>query len=83
MKCDEPRIYLPAYLDGELDVAQTLRVREHLAECGECRDAQDDQIALAFCFARRHPVRPSAGPSPGPESAESFCPIAGGSLTWG
>jgi anti-sigma factor RsiW len=31
MTCDESRTYLPAYLDGELDIAETLRVREHLA----------------------------------------------------
>jgi anti-sigma factor RsiW len=46
MNCDDSRIYLPAYLDDELDVAESLRVQKHLAECGDCRRAQDEQLAL-------------------------------------
>jgi anti-sigma factor RsiW len=46
MKCDDSRIYLPAYLDDELDVAESLRVQKHLSECGDCRRAQDEQLAL-------------------------------------
>jgi anti-sigma factor RsiW len=46
MNCDDSRIYLPAYLDDELDVAESLRVQKHLTECGECRHAQDEQLAL-------------------------------------
>jgi anti-sigma factor RsiW len=46
MKCDDSRIYLSAYLDDELDVAESLRVQKHLAECRDCREAQDQQLAL-------------------------------------
>jgi anti-sigma factor RsiW len=46
MNCDESRTYLPAYLDDELDVAESLRVQKHLAECGDCRQTQDEQLAL-------------------------------------
>src|ERR1700688_1545890 len=46
MNCDNSRIYLPAYLDDELDVTESLRVQKHLAECGDCRQAQDEQLAL-------------------------------------
>lgn len=46
MNCDESRIYLPAYLDDEVDVAESLRVQKHLAECGDCRRAQDEQLVL-------------------------------------
>jgi anti-sigma factor RsiW len=46
MNCDDSRIYLPAYLDDELDVAESLRVQNHLAECGDCRQAQDQHLAL-------------------------------------
>jgi anti-sigma factor RsiW len=46
MKCDDSRIYIPAYLDEELDVGESLRVQKHLAECGDCRQAQDEQLAL-------------------------------------
>jgi anti-sigma factor RsiW len=46
MNCNDSRIYLPAYLDDELDVAESLRVQNHLAQCRECRQAQDQQLAL-------------------------------------
>jgi anti-sigma factor RsiW len=46
MNCDDSLIYLPAYLDEELDVAESLRVQKHLAECADCRRAQDQQLAL-------------------------------------
>jgi anti-sigma factor RsiW len=46
MTCDDSRIYLGAYLDEELGVAESLRVQKHLTECGTCRQAQDEQLAL-------------------------------------
>jgi anti-sigma factor RsiW len=46
MKCDDSRVYLLAYLDDELDVAESLRIQKHLAECGDCRQAQDEQLVL-------------------------------------
>jgi anti-sigma factor RsiW len=46
MNCGDSRIYLPAYLDDELGVAESLRVQGHLAECGDCRKAQEQQLAL-------------------------------------
>jgi anti-sigma factor RsiW len=61
MNCDDSRIYLPAYLDDELEVADSLRVQKHLAECGDCQRAQDEQLALRS--ALRDPdlrARPSA-----------------------
>jgi anti-sigma factor RsiW len=44
INCDDS--YLSAYLDDELDVAGNLLVQRHLAECGNCRRAQDQQLAL-------------------------------------
>ena len=61
MKCDDSRVYLLAYLDDELDVAESLRVQKHLSECGDCRQAQDEQLVLRS--ALRDPAlyaRPSA-----------------------
>ena len=46
MNCDDSLIYLPAYLDDELDVADSLRVQKHLTECADCRLAQEEQLAL-------------------------------------
>ncbi len=59
MNCDDSRIYLPAYLDDELDVAESLRVQKHLAECGDCRRVQDRQVVLRAALRdpglRAHP----------------------------
>jgi anti-sigma factor RsiW len=61
MNCDDSRIYLLAYLDDELDVAESLRVQKHLSGCGDCRQAQGEHLALRS--ALRDPAlyaRPSA-----------------------
>ena len=61
MNCDDSRIYLAAYLDDELDVAESLGVQKHLAGCGTCRRAQDQQLILRASL--RDPdlyARPSA-----------------------
>jgi anti-sigma factor RsiW len=46
MNCDDSRIYLPAYLDDELYVAESLRVQKHRAECRHCRQAENERLAL-------------------------------------
>jgi anti-sigma factor RsiW len=46
MTCDDSRTYLSAYLDEELDVAESLRVQKHLAGCQDCQEAQDEQLVL-------------------------------------
>ena len=46
MTCEDSRLYLSAYLDDELDVTDTLRMQSHLASCGACRKAQDEQLTL-------------------------------------
>src|SRR6266404_6424168 len=46
MNCEDSRIYLPAYLDDELEVVENLRMQKHLAECADCRQAQEEQLAL-------------------------------------
>jgi mycothiol system anti-sigma-R factor len=46
MTCESVRDTLGAYLDGELDASAEFRMRTHLAECPECRDAYRRQRAL-------------------------------------
>jgi anti-sigma factor RsiW len=46
MNCNDSHLYLPAYLDDELDVAESLRAHKHLAECPNCRLSQSEQLAL-------------------------------------
>ena len=33
MNCDDSRVYLPAYVDDELGVAESLLVQKHLSRC--------------------------------------------------
>jgi anti-sigma factor RsiW len=46
MNCEDLKMYLSAYVDDELDVAESLRLEKHLIECRECREAQEAQLAL-------------------------------------
>jgi anti-sigma factor RsiW len=46
MNCPDTRIYLMAYLDDELDVAETLRVEQHLSSCHACSAARDEALSL-------------------------------------
>ena len=46
MTCEDSRLYLSAYLDDELGVAESLRMQSHLASCSGCRKAQEEQLAL-------------------------------------
>jgi anti-sigma factor RsiW len=46
MNCPDARIYLMAYLDDELDVADTLRVEQHLSTCQECGAVREEALAL-------------------------------------
>jgi len=50
MSCEELRGALPAYLDGELDVAETLAVERHLAECRECGEIAAHERAFRAAF---------------------------------
>jgi len=54
MNCTDSRVYLPAYLDDELDVGEILRIQEHLAYCTDCRHAQDQQLALRSVLRDPH-----------------------------
>jgi anti-sigma factor RsiW len=46
MNCEDMRMYLSAYLDDELDVAESLRLEKHVKECPGCREVQEAQLAL-------------------------------------
>jgi anti-sigma factor RsiW len=46
MNCEDLEMYLCAYLDDELEVAESLRLEKHLTECRACRQVQEAQLAL-------------------------------------
>ena len=46
MNCDDSHAYLPAYLDDELGIAESLLVQKHLSRCEDCRRIQNQQNAL-------------------------------------
>ena len=42
MSCAEPRDLVHAYLDGELDLAKSLEIEEHLHQCATCSQAYEE-----------------------------------------
>jgi len=40
MNCDQARLLLHPYLDGQLDVVESHRIGEHLAECPACEESR-------------------------------------------
>jgi anti-sigma factor RsiW len=52
MSCEQTRLYLHAYLDDELGVADAIRFEEHLADCAECQAARRQSLALRSALRR-------------------------------
>jgi anti-sigma factor RsiW len=46
MTCEDIRMYRSAYLDDELDAAESLRLERHVNQCRGCREVQEAQLAL-------------------------------------
>jgi anti-sigma factor RsiW len=44
--CNEARTWLDGYIDGELDLAQTVQIERHIEGCPECSRAHDSRRAL-------------------------------------
>jgi anti-sigma factor RsiW len=44
--CREARTWLDGYIDGELDLAQTVQVERHIEGCASCSRARDTRRAL-------------------------------------
>lgn len=62
MDCTQVRAQLDAYDDGELDAAAAKRLEEHLTECPDCLQAEEQLSAL------RRAVRKHASYYPAPEA---------------
>ena len=50
-RCADLRELLSLYLEGELDAAQAVEVREHLATCPECADLSETMADVMGCGA--------------------------------
>jgi anti-sigma factor RsiW len=46
VKCDELRVLLTGYTDGELDLVHSLEIEQHLAGCAACSQVVEQQQAL-------------------------------------
>ena len=46
MDCKETQVWLHGYVDGQLDLAQTVEIERHLAGCAACSRAGDNHRAL-------------------------------------
>jgi mycothiol system anti-sigma-R factor len=59
MKCDECCETLDAFIDGELLDGEANRIRDHLAECGDCA-AEHRMLSRVSSLVRTEAGRPSA-----------------------
>ena len=50
MICQTAQEFIHAYVDGELDLARTLEVEQHMQECQVCASAYRNQTALRSSF---------------------------------
>jgi len=50
LNCQTPQESIHAYVDGELDLARSLEVEQHMQECQVCAGAYRNQIALRSAF---------------------------------
>lgn len=57
MNCRQAERHLPGYIDGAIPTAHHARVREHLEDCGDCRDQLERYRRLAVCLANLEPAR--------------------------
>lgn len=48
--CDDARVLVPSYLDGELSEAQASPLRAHLLDCPSCREVAKEGKALQRWF---------------------------------
>jgi anti-sigma factor RsiW len=89
MTCDDTRLLLHAYLDDELDAAQSVAVERHLADCAACAAAQREHDRLRKVLAqpalyhrapealRRQWQAPAAAVAPRPRRALLLAAAAG------
>ncbi len=50
MSCQTAQEFIHAYVDGELDLARTMEVEQHMQECHVCASAYRNQTALRSSF---------------------------------
>ena len=50
MSCQTTQEFIHAYVDGELDLARSLEVEQHMQECQVCASAYRNQTALRSTF---------------------------------
>jgi len=61
LSCQTTQEFIHAYVDGELDLARSLEVEQHMQECQACASAYHNQTALRSAFKDRsfyHSVPP-------------------------
>lgn len=50
MTCNQMQKFLDPYIDGELDLVNTLEIEQHLQDCGTCQVRYQDHLALRKAF---------------------------------
>lgn len=59
MTCKSVEMRLGAYMDGELNGAEMLQVRRHMAHCDRCTELLEQHRQLKLSLAVMHDVAPS------------------------
>jgi len=78
MMCDDARLLLHAYLDNELDAAQSVAIVRHMQACPSCAARYADYAQLRQGMARAALYRCAPDVLRKPWSAEAAAPSAGG-----
>jgi hypothetical protein len=60
MNCVRVKRLLAGYLDGAIRPTERAYVREHLSDCGNCREQLERYRRLAVCLAHVQPITPPA-----------------------
>lgn len=58
-RCDERAIDILLYLDHALTGQKLAEFRAHLAECGDCRERLDEELALSSLLRETRPLYPA------------------------
>lgn len=61
MKCEEVKIYLPEYIDGNLDEPTSKMIKEHLEGCNSCKELHTELTSFLDFTASFPEIEPPVG----------------------
>ncbi|MEZ6003051.1 MAG: zf-HC2 domain-containing protein [Planctomycetota bacterium] len=61
MRCEQAQEWISKKVDGVLAVKEVGQLRQHLEQCGECREFEEDMLAMKAWFPAEEAVAVPAG----------------------